>query len=437
MIRLSQILIRSSCHNRFATVTNCNVDIVGGGALANWKSYCTKKEPSFADDDAEQEKSNHQQQHDNNNKGQKRKRPPIKSFVPAVKNPFATASEKTKDVYLSMVNIFSERDVHRRNHVEFIYAAMKHMTEFGVEHDLEVYKALINVMPKGKMIPKNIFQAEFMHYPKQQQCIIDLLEQMEDLGVMPDYEMEAMLLNIFGKQGHPLRKYWRMMYWMPKFKNASPWPLPNPVPDDTLTVAKLAVERMCTVDARSQISIFDTKDVKDAIDQTWIVSGMSPDQSQLLKEHPRNKAVYIEGPFTIWLRNRTINYFTLRADPYMEFLNTLRNQQIDEDDVTHLNVPFFGKVPRKPSHQVGKVRSVHQQDDGTIFAICATGTSTKDSLLSWIRLLEANGNPSLGEIPVLFRFHSNVGEKAIQIEGNSENDTPMTRENTTTEKLQR
>ena len=66
---------------------------------------------------------------------------------------------------------------------------------------------------------------------------------------------------------------------------------------------------------------------------------------------------------------------------------------------------------------MGKVRSVHQQDDGTIFAICATGTSTKDSLLSWIRLLEANGNPALSEIPVLFRFHSKVGEKAIQIEG--------------------
>ncbi|XP_019894714.2 evolutionarily conserved signaling intermediate in Toll pathway, mitochondrial [Musca domestica] len=435
MISRLQILIRSSSQQRYAVVAN---GTSGVGSLVNLKSYCTKTEQvknefNHDQDETEQEKPN-------KNEGPQRKRPPIKSFVPAVKNPFASASEKTKDVYLSMVNIFAERDVHRRNHVEFIYAAMKHMSEFGVEHDLEVYKALINVMPKGKMIPKNIFQAEFMHYPKQQQCIIDLLEQMEDLGVMPDYEMEAMLLNVFGKHGHPLRKYWRMMYWMPKFKNASPWPLPNPVPDDTLTVAKLAVERMCTVDPRSQISTFDTKDIKDALDQTWIVSGMSPDQSQLLKEHPRNKAVYIEGPFMIWLRNRTINYFTLRADPDMEFLNSLRNQQIDEDDVTHLHVPFFGKVPRKP-HQVGKVRSVHQQDDGTIFAICATGTSTKDSLLSWIRLLEANGNPSLGEIPVLFRFHSNVGEKAVQIEGNSEDDMPMTRNDdttmTTSEKPQR
>lgn len=297
-------------------------------AVTRFCSKSSSRLDSNLNEDAEREKppgGKHEQA------GQKRKRPPIKSFVPAVRNPFAAASEKTKDVYLSMVNIFSERDVHRRNHVEFIYAAMKHMSEFGVEHDLEVYKALINVMPKGKMLPKNVFQAEFMHYPKQQQCIIDLLEQMEDLGVIPDYEMEAMLLNIFGRQGHPLRKYWRMMYWMPKFKNASPWPLPNPMPDDTLEIAKLAVERMCTVDARSLVTVYDTKEVKDALDDTWIVSGMSPEQRELLKDHHRSKALYIEGPFVIWLRNRSINYFTLRADPDIVFLQSLQNRTIDDD----------------------------------------------------------------------------------------------------------
>lgn len=81
-----------------------------------------------------------------------------------------------------MIKIFESKDKHRRNHVEFIYAALKNMDAFGVQKDLATYKALINVMPKGKFIPQNIFQAEFMHYPKQQQCIIDLLEKMEDNG---------------------------------------------------------------------------------------------------------------------------------------------------------------------------------------------------------------------------------------------------------------
>lgn len=99
-----------------------------------------------------------------------------------VRNAFEDIADKNKSSYLTMVEIFLDRDVHRRNHVEFIYAALKNMESFGVHRDLEVYKALMNVMPKEKFIPRNMFQAEFMHYPKQQQCMIDLLEQMEDNG---------------------------------------------------------------------------------------------------------------------------------------------------------------------------------------------------------------------------------------------------------------
>lgn len=63
-------------------------------------------------------------------------------------------------------------------------------------------------------------------------------------------------------------------------------------------------------------------------------------------------------------------------------------------------------------------RSLHQQDDGTIYAICATGTSTKDSLLSWIRLLEVNGNPKLLHIPVLFKFKAPVDDRALVVVNN-------------------
>jgi signaling intermediate in Toll pathway protein len=75
-------------------------------------------------------------------------------------------------------------------------------------------------------------------------------------GVMPDPEMESLLINIFGRRGHPVRKYWRMMYWMPKFKNISPWPLPNPVPNDSLELAKLALERMSSVDLQSKVTVY-------------------------------------------------------------------------------------------------------------------------------------------------------------------------------------
>lgn len=108
--------------------------------------------------------------------------PNAKAELTTLRGSFEDISSKTRETYLNMVQIFETKNVHRRNHVEFIYAALRNMEPFGVHRDIEVYKALMNVLPKGKFIPTNMFQSEFMHYPKQQQVIIDLLEQMEDNG---------------------------------------------------------------------------------------------------------------------------------------------------------------------------------------------------------------------------------------------------------------
>ena len=40
----------------------------------------------------------------------------------------------------------------------------------------------VQAFPEEKMIPRNPWQVEFMHYPKHQQCGIDMLEQMEHNG---------------------------------------------------------------------------------------------------------------------------------------------------------------------------------------------------------------------------------------------------------------
>lgn len=76
------------------------------------------------------------------------------------------------------------------------------------------------------------------------------------LGVMPDSELETMLVNVFGNHAYPLRKLRRMLYWMPKFRNLSPWPIPDPLPQDAFSIAKLAIERIMSVDLESKISVF-------------------------------------------------------------------------------------------------------------------------------------------------------------------------------------
>ncbi|KAJ8946801.1 hypothetical protein NQ314_008785 [Rhamnusium bicolor] len=321
------------------------------------------------------------------------------------RNAFQEVDNKNKNTYLEMVKIFINRDnVYRRGHVEFIYSALKNMEEFGVQKDLEVYKALIDVLPKGKFIPTNMFQVEFMHYPKQQQCIIDLLEQMEENGVMPDYDMEDMLVNIFGNKAFPLRRYWRMMYWMPKFKNLSPWPVPDPIPKDTFELAKYAIERISSADVNSVVTVYQSADIKDSIDDTWIVSAQSNSQVRLLSEHNVDEPVYVEGSFKVWIKGHPINYFILRGEP-----KPIVDEDIDQDDVSHIEIPLFNLKPPVRKH-LKIIRSVHEQEDGVIYSLCATGTSSKDSLLSWVRHLEKHGNPNLGKVPIVFTLRSGTKE---------------------------
>lgn len=227
---------------------------------------------------------------------------------------FESAEHKEKEAYLDILRQYKKDNVLRRGHVEFIQVALKYMDEFGVNRDLAVYKALLDVLPKSKFIPVNYFQTLFMHYPKQQYVAIDLLCKMEHNCVIPDVETQQMLLNIFGAQGAPLKKFWRMMYWMPKFANLHPWPCPQPVPKDPRVLAKLAIDKVSSVEVTTIVTEFKTKDLEDSTEDTWIVSSMSNVQQKLLKEQPINKPIYVEGPFSVWVANYSIDYFVLRGD---------------------------------------------------------------------------------------------------------------------------
>ncbi|CAG0890728.1 unnamed protein product [Cyprideis torosa] len=344
-------------------------------------------------------------------------------FSPAEKNQviphdmFQEAREgsdgsSAKTAFLDTVEGYQLREIHRRGHIEFINVALKFMKEFGVEKDLECYKKILNVFPRGKYIPQNTFQDMLFHFPMHVDTAVKILDQMEDNGVMPDQDTGKMLTEQFGAYSIPKRKYMRMMYWMPKFKNMSPWPLPRPVPDDAKQLAYLGMERLGSVDPATQIVEYDTADVPDSIDKTWIVSAQSPEQVEMITSHPSDSPVYVEGAFNLYLRNASISYFVLRADPRnkeeKEAIDKLFEENADDSvrNVTSIFEPSTGKPTVEKA--IIAPTSVHCQDDGIILGICATGTSSKDSLLSWVRLMQRS-IPRLGEVPVLFTFRSPLG----------------------------
>ena len=310
--------------------------------------------------------------------------------------------EKNKESFDGAIDIFCDKDTRRRGSVEFIYAAMRNMEKFGVHRDLGTYRKLMEVFPKGKMIPENRLQGDFFHYPKQQQCATSLLQKMELNRVMPDEEMGDIILNVFGKYSTPYKRYCRMMYWMPKFKNLSPWPLPDELPNNALELAKLAIRQISSVDPLTKLDIIDTDTIPDANDKTWIVSGQSLNQMELLENLKENTPLYVEGAFRVWLKDHQVSYFILRGPP----VAPTPEPETDNDDFTVISRWMTGE--KSGAGTVVKEPSVHEQEDGTILAVCATGSSSRDSLLSWIRSLEQT-NPNLANMAVLFTLTSPLG----------------------------
>lgn len=320
--------------------------------------------------------------------------------------------EKTKETFLEKANLFKQSVTkHRMGHTEFVYAALRVMKDYGVHRDPVAYKALIDVFPKGVMIPDNFIQSGLYHFFKQQWAVIEILHQMESYRLPVDNEIERLVVDTFGKDSYVWRKVARNLYWTSKFINADP----NPVPEnlsklEPLELAKIALKRMCP-DLQTKITAFSTAQVDGSLDKTWILSAQSPLQVELMQDVPEDEPLYLEGPLRVWLQEHQITYFMLIADNKDAAKKAAEKD--DPYDVARLPLNFY-PLPKKDA--LLKPKSVHIQDDGYILALGATGTSSRDSLLSWVRILEQL-NPAMKNRRVVFKIQAPI----TQVEPHQDN----------------
>ncbi|KAM9827649.1 evolutionarily conserved signaling intermediate in Toll pathway, mitochondrial [Neosynchiropus ocellatus] len=320
-----------------------------------------------------------------------------------------TGSNKTKASFNKVIEVFNKRDVRRRGHVEFIYAALKKMPEYGVERDLAVYNKLLDVFPKEVFVPTNFIQRMFYHYPRQQECGVEVLEQMETYGVTPNVETKVLLHQIFGPKGQPVRKYQRIMYWFPKFKHANPFVLPAELPVDPVALARLSLTRIAD-DRDAKVTVYqipctDITESGEEVTLPHIVGIQSPDQMELLAKHNPNRPVFVEGPFPLWLRNTLVHYYVLRAEP------TPPEEMVEEvyDPERCFDYPL--QLDLDYDRDLGDMEDfdVDDLDEGPIFSMCMTGQGDESTLNQWISGLQET-NPILGQIPTLFRLNSGPRE---------------------------
>ena len=99
---------------------------------------------------------------------------------------FKEIPDRHKEHFLQVVDNFgNHKFVKRQGYVEFISAALPFLKEFGVHKDIEVYKALMNVFPKGRFRPDNPWAAGVYHFPLEQRTAVEILCAMEMNGLSP------------------------------------------------------------------------------------------------------------------------------------------------------------------------------------------------------------------------------------------------------------
>lgn len=326
----------------------------------------------------------------------------------------AARDAKSKANFNRVLDTFNKKDIRRRGHVEFIYAALKKMPEFGVERDITVYNKLLDVFPKEVFVPRNFIQRMFNHYPRQQECGVQVLEQMENYGIMPNMETKVLLVQIFGEKSHPMRKYQRIMYWFPKFKNLNPFPVPHELPQDPVDLSRFSLTRIANdLDAKITVYQLPSTHITEAgeeISHPHIVGIQSPEQRTLLAKHDPSRPVFVEGPFPLWLRKTCVHYYLLRADPIPP------EEQIEEELEPELIGPeqslFYPQcIDLDLKRDLGDDDSFDVDDvvEGAVYAMCMTGQGDQATLAQWISGLQEN-NPILGQVPTVFRLDSGFRE---------------------------
>ncbi|MFH4978772.1 hypothetical protein AB6A40_005481 [Gnathostoma spinigerum] len=305
--------------------------------------------------------------------------------------------ERCKKTFLMTVAAFKRNAAKTRGHVEFINTALKYLKPYGVHKDLDVYKALLDVFPKGVMIPRSTFQRISLHYPMQQNCCIKVLDQMEWYGVHPDKEINDIVINAFGDWNFATKKIKRMLYWMPKLRFTNKYLDPRRVDGRNLSdvdLASVALQMMAR-DLGSSLSYAKVKDKPGEIDG-WIVSAQSVLQERMVEKLKVGTTVYVDGPERVYVRDRTVFYFTLTTDPVegvSEFCDeTTTQKELEDWQEAWLNGEKFRKE-----------RNINEQRDETILALAVFSNFSKPFATAWINHLQKK-NERLKDVRILFRI---------------------------------
>jgi len=308
---------------------------------------------------------------------------------------------RNKESFLAALDFFKKRSKNDRGHVEFLTSALKYMKEYNLHKDLDVYKALLDVFPKGPLLPVNVFQKKFVHYPHQQFCCIKILDEMEWNLVYPDIEVFEIVKSVFGDWSMATKKIRRMLYWNPRLRYTNKY-LDRKLQDSRhmdlsfVQRARMALEMM----SRDKGVMISYSKVSD--DKSLILSAQSPLQRKLITTYdPKNTCYYVDGPFLVYVAEKSIKYVTFTTTPGPD------SERLLDRFISHIEIEdvYKGNFYDSPwEEEQPKNGTIHEQIDQTILALGVLENVNENSAFAWISHLQKE-NPSLNKSTVILRLN--------------------------------
>eukprot|EP00042_Codosiga_hollandica_P033360 m.221620 g.221620 ORF g.221620 m.221620 type:complete len:384 (+) comp54168_c0_seq1:52-1203(+) len=196
-------------------------------------------------------------------------------------------------------------------HVAFVRHALQRMDALQVQPTVHTYNLLIHVFPEKNTF-KNLSLLDALWYREtpQSECVLDILQRMEETGLIPESATHSALIQRFGAASEAVVKCRRLAYWMKRFAYSNPFLAPTYT---TMTAQQ-------KLEAVSQRIGGRAADVKDILEGSGVLGAVyqsqTPRQAELLRSvcGTAGSSVTIEGPHKIWVARNQISYLTLEAN---------------------------------------------------------------------------------------------------------------------------
>uniref|UniRef100_A0A915CXK9 Evolutionarily conserved signaling intermediate in Toll pathway, mitochondrial n=1 Tax=Ditylenchus dipsaci TaxID=166011 RepID=A0A915CXK9_9BILA len=251
----------------------------------------------------------------------------------------ASPEDRTKENFLAAAALF--RNAHGRRSVgylEYIATALRYLEEYGLQKDLDVYKALLNCFPKGVLVPTTRFQKMFMHHPHQQACCVTILDQMEWFGCYPDKEVHDIVNALLDAKAQYTNKYLDA----------------REVDNDNLKdaeLARLALKMMC----RDSGTVF-----------SYVKTPSSEfDFGSFLKI----RVYFVDGPSRVYVTDKSVSYVVFSSSS---------TQTEDEEFIDQRDVYEYSNLRQRLFDEGQEANTnIHQQSDQTILAMAVLEENTQ------------------------------------------------------------